>query len=308
MRQVKRKTKRRKANRENPGTLFKRFCYERFVAPPVAWLDRVKTRVKEQFSWRHPVFLMAVVLCFSLAVVILLLSGVIGRTVRHTEDSVSQSLLVAGFGVSDVKITGLKYTPEQAALAALDIPRGSLTFGVDVYAARARLMSLPWVKDAVVRRRYPGSISVDVTEKVPYALWQTPHGAYIVEKNGAVITSRDVASFTYLPVLLGKGAPQEASAFVDAVRHHPAIAHKVALYQYQSGRRWNLIMTGGVTVKLPEFGWKKELGTLQALILGQDILRRNLNEIDLRSKSFYYLGGVPGVDTDQHKKQEGRAI
>ena len=42
-------------------------------------------------------------------------------------------------------------------------------FGFDIKAARTRVLALPWVKEASVRRVYPDTLLVDIEEHAPFA-------------------------------------------------------------------------------------------------------------------------------------------
>ncbi|MGB8601517.1 MAG: FtsQ-type POTRA domain-containing protein, partial [Rhizomicrobium sp.] len=234
-----------------------------------------------------------VILSVVALVIIILISGVIGRTIRAVDEAVAATLIRSGFGISSIDIAGTGHTTNADVRTALGFAVGVPVFYADLYGARERLLGLPWVADATVRRIYPGKIDVAVVEKVPYARWQTYGGTYVVDRLGRTITNRDTEKFSHLPLLWGAAAPQVAAGFIEAVRRHPAIASRVLAYHYQSERRWNLVLNGFVTVKLPEYGWQKELDELERLIVSNDILSRSLNEIDLRSPTFYYFGNVP---------------
>jgi len=187
-------------------------------------------------------------------------------------------------------------TPPETILAALGFEPGQSIFGADLQSARLRLMKLDWVADADVQRRYPDAISVRIVEKLPFALWKSPSGTvFVVERSGGIITARDVAAFTRLPLLVGDGASAGAADLVDAVAQHRAVAARIKAYQRVSERRWNLILDGNVIVKLPETGWQRELDTLEHMIVDQGILERSVGEIDLRIHSHYFFGlkGAP---------------
>src|SRR6185369_7713902 len=159
----------------------------------------------------------------------------------------------AGFGISEIHITGNRRTPYSQVLEVLAMKPGQSIFSADLWSARKRLARLDWIASAEIHRRYPDAIFVTLVEKRPFALWQAPADAkgesliWVVERNGGLITARDVEKFRRLPDL------------VDAVAAHRAISARVAAYARQSERRWNLILDDGVVVKLPESGWQKEL-------------------------------------------------
>ena len=178
--------------------------------------------------------------------------------------------------------------PPETILAALGFEPGQSIFGADIHAARARLEKLDWVASADVKRRYPDDISVHIVEKLPFALWQSPAGVFVVERDGKIVTAKGVEEFRRLPLLLGEGG-SSAADIVDAVAQHRAVFARVKAYQRQSQRRWNLILDDGVVVKLPESGWQKELDALEHLIIDKGILERDVSEIDLRSPTQYFF-------------------
>jgi cell division protein FtsQ len=256
---------------------------------------------------------------FALSLVVLLLvligallaSGVIGRSVRAMGRGVNAVTADAGFGISEIHITGNRRTPYSQVLEVLGMQPGQSIFSADLVGARQRLGALDWIASAEVHRRYPDAIFVTLVEKRPFALWQMPANSSgeapiaVVERSGAVITTRDVEKFRHLPKLVGAGAPASAADLVDAVQAHRAIAARIAAYARQSDRRWNLILDDGVVVKLPEAGWAKQLDALEHLIIDSGILERDVTEIDLRSPTHYFFvlksgekkDTVPGKDT-----------
>jgi cell division protein FtsQ len=239
------------------------------------------------------------IVCGALTVIVLLAallaSGVIGRSFRAVGRGVNTVTANAGFGISEIHITGNRRTPYRQVLEVLAMQPGQSIFSADLFGARNRLAHLDWIASAEVHRRYPDAIFVTLVEKRPFALWQLPPNAQgvapiaVVERSGAVITTHDVEKFRRLPKLVGAGAPGTAADLVDAVQAHRAVAARTAAYARQSERRWNLILDDGVVVKLPEAGWAKELDALEHLIIDAGILERDVTEIDLRSSSHYFF-------------------
>ncbi len=216
-----------------------------------------------------------------------LAGGYIARSLRSGETAFDAALSDAGFGIASIKFSGNRRTQAGDISAALGPEAGQSIFAVDLEAVRHRLLALPWVFDAEVRRQFPGAITVSIVEREPFALWQTANGLYVVERSGHVIAPALGTQYPHLPLLSGDGAPAEAAALVDAVALHRAIGARLKSMQCVSQRRWNLLLAGEVVVELPEEGWDSQLDVLEHLIVDKGILERDVAEIDLRSRDNY---------------------
>jgi cell division protein FtsQ len=241
--------------------------------------------VRACFSIRHPA---SWILCI-VVMGALMAGGFVTRAGDATRSAINTVVTDAGFGIGAINIAGANHTDPHDILAALGFAPGQSIFAADIHTARQHLLGLEWVADAEVRRQYPGTITVSVVEKVPFALWETPNGTYLVERSGRTIGLFDPKSFPRLPLIAGDGAPQTAAALVDAVRAHRATAARVVGYQRVSDRRWNLLLNGDVIVELPEEDWRQQLDVLEHLIVDRGILERDIAEIDLRMHDNYFF-------------------
>ena len=248
---------------------------------------------------RRPVLWMTVVLVVLTGLAILFASGIIGRTIHRTNAAAEALVAEAGFGIAQVHLSGNVRTSPVTIMAALGLKHGQPIFDVDLQAARARLRQLPWVADAEVRRRYPDDISVRIIERVPFARWHSRKGLFVVERSGRPITGEGVDTFLGLPLLVGEGAPGAAGPLIEAVRRHRIVAAHVTAYQYQSERRWNLLLGDDLVIKLPETGWEKQLSDLDRLISVKRVMDTDIREIDMRSPTHYFVvrrNAAPGQE------------
>ena len=246
-------------------------------------------RVKHWLAAGHPMLWLSGALLLVVLVGGVAAGGYVRKTLDAGGRAVDQVIADAGFGIASVHLAGNHRTSASDILTALGYEPGQSIFSADVAAARNRLLALPWVFDAEVRRQYPDSISVDIVERIPFALWQTPNLLYVVERSGRTITVATSVQFPRLPLLIGEGAPQASADLIDAVALHRAISARLKGMQRVSDRRWNLILDGNVVVQLPEEGWQKELDVLEHLIVDEGVLERDVTEIDLREKDNYFF-------------------
>ncbi|MBV9550424.1 MAG: FtsQ-type POTRA domain-containing protein [Alphaproteobacteria bacterium] len=274
---------------------------------------RGKARKQSFFVRLMPSKAMIAIAVSGILLVLLLalaVTGALGRAFHGFKMAGETVSSDAGFAIRSIHISGERRTPAATIAAALDLHENQSIFGADLAAARARLMALDWVASAEVVRRYPDSISVTIVEKRPFALWQAPPDGggntrlAVVERNGGVITAQGAEDFSRLPKLIGAGAPAAAADLVDFVQSHRAIAARIAAYEYVSQRRWNLILTNGVIVKLPEQAWQKEVDVLEKLIIDRGILERDISEIDLRAPTHFFFLLHSGERKDEIRGKE----
>jgi cell division protein FtsQ len=201
----------------------------------------------------------------------------VGGQIGHFCD---QLLVASGFGIKDVKIDGGKETSEIAVLEQLDLAGSLISF--DVGGAQEKLAKLPWVESASVRKYYPSTLSIELGERKPYALWQRGGDVFVIDKTGAEIVPLDEARFAKLPLMVGGGANDTAQTFLADLLSQPDIAGQMRAAVLVAGRRWDLHLDNGVTVKLPENGAREALQRLVKLNTERQLLARDVSIVDLR--------------------------
>ena len=247
----------------------------------------IADRLRETFPFRRPVLtLTGSLLVLGLAVGIVS-GGHVGKAFAAAEGAIDAQIAAAGFAIRDIPVSGDEHTPKKAVYAVLGFAKGQSLFAASPSAVRERLKQLPWVSDAIVRRQFPDIVTVRLIEKRPFALWRDGNRTAVVERSGAIINTARPDDFPRLPVLLGPGAPEAGAALLDALGAERAVSARLRAAERVGERRWDLLLAGGVTVKLPEEGWQKELGDLEHLIVDRAILERDIEIIDLRYPDNY---------------------
>ena len=190
---------------------------------------------------------------------------------------------LSGFYVEDIEISGNRETSEIAVLQNLGLENSYSLQGVDIQRARGELLNLPWVADADVRKVYPSTLKVTLTERVPFALWQQEDGRLLmIEHDGNVIGPITEPKFKRLPLVLGQGGNFAAASIDGLLAQWPELASRVRAYKRVDDRRWDLYLDNGVLVKLPEFGSDAAVARLKSLDESRAILEREVAAVDLR--------------------------
>ena len=187
-----------------------------------------------------------------------------------------------GLEIAVVTISGQAELREKEVLAAAGVnSKDSLLF-LDASRARAGLETLPLVKSASVRKLYPDRLVIDLVERAPYALWQKDGKVSIVAADGAPIDELTDPRFIGLPFVVGEGANERLPEFSALLAAAAELRPKIRAGVLVSGRRWDLLMTNGVDVKLPEADPQSAVETLLRLQRQDRVLDRDILSVDLR--------------------------
>ncbi|WP_141703412.1 cell division protein FtsQ/DivIB [Methylobrevis pamukkalensis] len=203
-----------------------------------------------------------------------------GRTAEVTNE-VTTSL---GFGVQMVRISGQRETDEQEVLDLLGVSRHVSLLLYDVDKARDRLKAIPWISDVSIMKLFPDKLSVQITERVPYAIWQpdaTVRPALVDESGDIVATGVD-PRFARLPRVIGVGSESRAHEAVDLVEAAPALKDKVKAAVLVSGLRWDVFLDNGVRLMLPEKEPGRALAEIARLDAESGLLGRDITIVDMR--------------------------
>ncbi|HEX3344051.1 MAG TPA: FtsQ-type POTRA domain-containing protein [Polyangiaceae bacterium] len=74
------------------------------------------------------------------------------------------------FAVTEIDVVGHDRRTADAIAAESGVTAGANVFSLDLDGARARILADPWISQAALARRLPGTILIQVTERKPAAL------------------------------------------------------------------------------------------------------------------------------------------
>ena len=199
----------------------------------------------------------------------------------------------AGLRVREVLVYGRESTPAQDVLTALAVQEGDPILGFDPGGARDRLEALSWIRSAVVERRLPDRIVVRLEERRAMARWQVDQRLTVIDTEGVELATADPAAFGRLPLVVGADAPAYAQSLLTDLQAAPSVARRVAAVIRVGGRRWDLQLGNGVTIKLPEANVPEALRLLAEMHEDAGLFERDVVVIDLRFADRLYIRTSP---------------
>ena len=179
------------------------------------------------------------------------------------------------------------------------------SFDLDLAKLRERVLSLPPVEIAEAHIKGGGILHIKVDEKIPALLLKKEIGFNILSENGEYI--RSVSSrqhFSDLPVITGEGAEIAASQATAIFKTIYRNLDQVRGLVFVGQRRWNIIMTSGQVVMLPENDPEQAIQKILILDKAEQILSRQIAVFDFRLPSRITLR----VPSDKYGKINSEVI
>jgi cell division protein FtsQ len=208
--------------------------------------------------------------------------GHLGDAIAGLKDARDQLANAAGFRIAAISLTGQKEVSREEVLTTAGVNGHASLLFLDAEAARARLLGNPWIADAAVLKLYPDRLQISITERQAFALWQKDRKVSVIAADGTVLEPFVEDRYRNLPLLVGKGAERAGHDFVALVDRYPDIRSQVRAFVFVAERRWNLRLTNGMDVRLPESNVAQALDRLVALDRDKKLLSRDIDAVDLR--------------------------
>ena len=188
----------------------------------------------------------------------------------------------AGLVVQEVIVEGRLKTRKSTLLKALKVSEGDNILAINMTEMRDRIKKLPWVKYARIERHLPNKISLTLVERTPMARWQTNRMLKLIDDNGDVIPSVDLARFSNLPIIIGKNAPKIAGQILKTLSSEPHLFRRVKSLTLVSDRRWDVRLDNQINVHLPEKNPGRAWTHLATVEQGHNIFGDQVQGIDMR--------------------------
>jgi cell division protein FtsQ len=89
--------------------------------------------------------------------------------------------------INTITVSGNARISRGEVIALIDGLRGDNMLTADLETWRQRLLASPWVADAAMRRVFPGTLAVAISERQPLGIARIHDALYLVDQRGTVI-------------------------------------------------------------------------------------------------------------------------
>lgn len=211
----------------------------------------------------------------------------------------------SGFTLSNIQVSGLKYTSKLDLLSVLNINYGDNMFNLDTQTLLKSLKKIGWIEHVTIHKRLPNAVEIIVQEYRPYALWQHKNHVSVIAETGVVIPKVDPKKFSDLPLVVGEKANFQCKALFSILMDYPGFKDMIVSAQYIQGRRWRLFFSSNVIVDLPEENIGDTIHSLYELHLKQKILERAVEIIDMRVPNKLIFKGSKTIRKTKKMTRQG---
>jgi cell division protein FtsQ len=236
--------------------------------------------------WRRPAFTIGFLVCFLGGLAAgswwVIKTGWLPQAQELMASFVIENAVKNNFVVGKILVEGRVETTRKALLSALRLKRGTPILTFDLDDARVRVEALPWIQKAIIERRLPDEVHVFIRERRPMALWQREGKFSLIDITGELIPLKDVRAYTNLIIIIGRDAPSKAGDLFEVLATESKLASRVNAAVRVGGRRWNLHLTNGIKIQLPEKDANAAWSYLGELDSKYDLLKKKSITLDFR--------------------------
>lgn len=122
------------------------------------------------------------------------------------------------FALQKVQISGLRALTEDDIVHQAGLNTALNTLLLDPHTIEQKVASLPYVSECAVRREFPSRVFIDITERMPSAIFLYENHSFEIDRDGRLLRELDPLAPLYLPLLSS-----------DEVKALPAEGEQLAL-------------------------------------------------------------------------------
>jgi cell division protein FtsQ len=245
-------------------------------------LRRSGTRIARALSPSGSAMAVATVLLAAAVGYSAVVGGYLANVGTWTKAARDQVANAVGLRIDAVSISGSKEVSREEILTTAGVTGHASLLFLDAAAARARLLSNPWIADAAVLKLYPDRLQISITERQAFALWQKSGRVSVIAADGIVLEPYVEDRYLGLPLVVGRGAELQAKDFLTILNRFADIRSSLRASVLVAERRWDLWLKNGVEIRLPESKVEQALELLTKLDREKQLLSRDIVAVDLR--------------------------
>jgi len=165
----------------------------------------------------------------------------------------------------------------------IDVALPVSALDVNLEMLRQVVQNLSAVKSATVQLDGEGGLEIRIVERIPKFVWRNGNRIFLLDETGvrvAEVPRRSVRAD--LPLIIGAGADVAIAEAQILFQMAAPLEERLRAIVRVGERRWDMVLDGDQTIKLPEFGSEQALRLVVALQAAEKLMDWNLSIVDMR--------------------------
>ena len=186
------------------------------------------------------------------------------------------------FYINNIEIIGRDRSSKKILSEVLRPYENKSLVSINLKNIQSEIEKIAWIKDVIVRKVYPETLSISIEEYSPSAVWKRGSEQYILDEYGFRIEKIKSNEFQNYFQIKGMGADKKLKDLLDKLHNFPDILNQIDHANFVSRRRWDLHYKNGVRILLPENNITESLSLLDSYIKKNKLIEKGHKKIDLR--------------------------
>ena len=185
-------------------------------------------------------------------------------------------------------ILGNKYIDAKSLIFELNKNLNSDKNKNDLFLISNVLKKKNLIKKFIITKNSENLLTIKIEEKIIIGLTNIKNRNYLIDEFNNLIEAKITPNLFNLPIFIGKNSNKNANVILGLIKEND-INLDYTSFSFIDDRRWNINLSNGVKILLPENKVLDTLKLLKKIDSEYDILKGNFVEIDLRIYGKYFL-------------------
>ncbi len=186
------------------------------------------------------------------------------------------------FSINNIEIIGRERSSKKILSEVLESYENKSLVTINLKNIQNEIEKIGWIKDVIIRKVYPETLSISIEEYSPLAVWKRGSIHYVLDEYGYRIEKIKSDEYQNYFQIRGMGADKKLKNLLDKLYNYPDILSQVDYANFVSRRRWDLHYKNGVRILLPEDNISESLSLLDSYIKKNKLIEKGHKKIDLR--------------------------
>jgi len=204
------------------------------------------------------------------------------------------SNFISLFYINNIEIIGRDRSSKKILSEVLKPYENKSLVSINLKNIQNEIEKIVWIKDVIVRKVYPKTLSINIEEYSPSAVWKRGSEYYVLDEYGFRIEKIKSNEFQNYFQIKGMGADKKLKNLLDKLYNHPDILNQIDHANFVSRRRWDLHYKNGARILLPENNITESLSLLDSYIKKNKLIEKGHKKIDLRVEGKITTDRVSG--------------